>query len=190
MVVIAMGQMLLSFNVAALPVSMGGMVDSFHVPPTTIATAIVLYSLCVSAFILPGAKLGQRFGSRRLFQLNVMIFAAAMATMAFSPNAETMFAAKAIAGFACVHSCRRWLSSSPRTITAASKPRRSDGWGRREPGERVGLLGWSAIATFLTWRVTFGLFVVHAAAVLLLSVRLMRTEPKPDVKIDAIGTAL
>ena len=60
-------------------------------------------------------------------------------------------------------------------------------------GSRASVLAFlvgGAIATFLTWRVTFGLFVVHAAAVLLLSVRLMRTEPKPDVKIDAIGTAL
>ena len=33
MLVIAMGQMLMSFNVAAIPVSMGGMVASFNTPP-------------------------------------------------------------------------------------------------------------------------------------------------------------
>jgi hypothetical protein len=36
MIVIAMGQMLMSFNVAAIPVSMGGMVESFNTPPTTV----------------------------------------------------------------------------------------------------------------------------------------------------------
>jgi hypothetical protein len=33
MIVIAMGQMLMSFNVAAIPVSMGGMEESFNAPP-------------------------------------------------------------------------------------------------------------------------------------------------------------
>jgi hypothetical protein len=56
MVVIAMGQALMSFNVAALPVSMGGMVESFGVPPTTIGTAIIMYSMGVSGFVLLGAK--------------------------------------------------------------------------------------------------------------------------------------
>ena len=74
MVVIAMGQMLMSFNVAAIPVSMGGMVESFGTPPTTVATAIVLYSLGVSGFILLGAKLGQRFGSKIFFQAAVALF--------------------------------------------------------------------------------------------------------------------
>ena len=62
MVVIAMGQMLMSFNVAALPVSMSGMVSSFNTPPTTVGTAIVMYSLGVSGFVMLGGKLGQRFG--------------------------------------------------------------------------------------------------------------------------------
>ena len=54
MIVIAMGQMLMSFNVAAIPVSMGGMVESFNTPPTTVGTAVILYSLGVSGFIMLG----------------------------------------------------------------------------------------------------------------------------------------
>lgn len=42
MVVIAMGQMLMSFNVAALPVSMSGMVSSLNTPPTTVGTIVAL----------------------------------------------------------------------------------------------------------------------------------------------------
>jgi hypothetical protein len=41
MIAIALGQMIMSFNVASLPVAMGGMVASFGVPPTTVATGIV-----------------------------------------------------------------------------------------------------------------------------------------------------
>ena len=36
--------------VASLPVAMGGMVESFGTPPTTVATGIVVYSMIVSGF--------------------------------------------------------------------------------------------------------------------------------------------
>ncbi len=74
MIVIAMGQMLMSFNVAALTVSMSGMLNSFNTPPTTVGTAIVMYSLGVSAFVTMGAKLGQPFGSKIFFQTGVATF--------------------------------------------------------------------------------------------------------------------
>jgi MFS family permease len=92
-IVIAMGQILLSFNVSAIPVSMGGMVESFGTPPTTVGTAVVLYSLGVSGFIMLGAKLGQRFGSKIFFQAAVVMFMVAMTTMVISPTAEVMLAA-------------------------------------------------------------------------------------------------
>src|SRR5262249_58326813 len=101
MIVVALGQALISFNVSSLPVSMGGMVESLHTPPTTVGTAIVVYSLGVSAFILLGAKLGQRLGSRRLFQASVLGFGAAMLIMALSPTATTLVAAQGLAGLTC-----------------------------------------------------------------------------------------
>ena len=52
MIAIALGQMIMSFNVASLPVAMGGMVQSFNVPPTTVATGIVAYSMLVAGFVL------------------------------------------------------------------------------------------------------------------------------------------
>src|SRR5271165_3338671 len=94
MIAIAMGQMLMSFNVAAIPVSMGGMVESFNTPPTTVGTAVILYSLGVSGFIMLGAKLGQRFGSKIFFQAAVGLFLVAMITMVISPTAEVMLAAQ------------------------------------------------------------------------------------------------
>jgi MFS family permease len=98
MIVIAMGQALMSFNVAAIPVSMGGMVASFNTPPTTVGTAVVLYGLGVSGFILLGAKLGQRFGSKLFFQASVALLAVAMVLMVLSPTATVMLAGQGLAG--------------------------------------------------------------------------------------------
>ena len=63
-----MGQILISFNLAALPMSIGPMVATFDTPPTTVGTAIVVNALFVAAFIMLGARIGELFGSKRVFQ--------------------------------------------------------------------------------------------------------------------------
>src|SRR4051794_6669711 len=98
MVAIALGQVLMSFNVASLPVAIGGMVAAFNVPPTTVATGIVMYSMAVAGLVMLGAKLCQRFGALRVFRAVVLLFGVAMVLMTFSPNATVMIAAQGVAG--------------------------------------------------------------------------------------------
>ncbi|HEY1860721.1 MAG TPA: MFS transporter [Gemmataceae bacterium] len=191
MIIVALGQMLLSFNTSALPISMGGMVKSFDTPPTTVATAIVLYSLGVSAFIMVGAKFGQRFGSQRVFQASVLALGATMLVMALSPNAMVMVAAQGLAGLA-------GAALVPTLIVLIASHYRGN-----QQAEAVGWVGSAGaaaavltfvlggtLATFLSWRVTFGLGVVHAAVVVLLSFRLKPSECKPNVSIDGVGVVL
>jgi MFS family permease len=190
MVVIAMGQALMSFNVAAIPVSMAGMVASFNTAPTTVGTAIVMYSLAVSGFVMLGAKLGQRFGSKRIFQVVVAIFGVAMLLMVLSPTATIMIAAQGVAGLAAA-------ALVPTLVALIANHYKG-----RQQAEAVGWLGSArAIAGVLAfvivgfvaainWRLAFGLLIVHSAAILLLSFRLKPSEAKPDVKIDAGGVLL
>ena len=100
MIAIALGQMIMSFNVASLPVAMGGMVKSFGVPPTTVATGIVAYSMLVAGFVMLGAKLNQRYGALRVFRAAVLLFGASQVLMTFSPNAALMITAQALCGAA------------------------------------------------------------------------------------------
>jgi len=100
MIVIALAQILMIFNISSLQVSIEGIVSSFGTPATTVGTAIVTYSLVVAGFIMLGARAGQMFGSRRVFRIMVLIFGAAMALMALSPAAVTMIIAQALAGAA------------------------------------------------------------------------------------------
>jgi MFS family permease len=188
MIVIAMGQMLMSFNVSAIPVSMGGMVESFRTPPTTVGTAIVLYSLGVSGFIMLGAKLGQRFGSKIFFQAAVALFLVAMVTMVLSPTAEVMLAAQGLAGFA-------GAALAPTLVVLIANHYRG-----KQQTEALGRLGSAraiagvlafvivgTVATMLSWRLAFGLLILHAAAILLLSFRLKPSPARPEVQIDVVG---
>src|SRR6185295_19321981 len=100
MITIALGQMIMSFNVASLPVALGGMVNSFGVPPTTVASGIVAYSMLVAGFVMLGAKLTQRYGATRVFRAAVVLFCISQVLMTFSPNAAMMIAAQALCGAA------------------------------------------------------------------------------------------
>jgi len=100
MITIALGQVLVSFNVASLPVALCGMVKSFNVAPTTVATGIVIYSMAVAGRVMLGAKLNQRFGALQVFRAAVVLFGVAQVLMTFSPNATLTIVAQGMSGVA------------------------------------------------------------------------------------------
>jgi MFS family permease len=137
-----------------------------------------------------GAKLGQRFGSKLFFQIAVGLFLGAMVLMVISPTAGVMLAAQGLAGFA-------GASLVPTLVALIANHYRG-----KQQAKAVGWLGSArAIAGVLAfvivgyvaqinWRLAFGLLIVHAAAILLLSFKLKPAAPKPEVKIDGVGVFL
>ena len=191
MVVIAMGQALMSFNVAAIPVSMGGMVESFGVPPTTVGTAVVMYSLGVSGFVLLGAKLGQRFGSKIFFQASVAMFFAALLLVVFSPSAKFLLIGQALAGLAgaaLVPTLVVLIANHYHGAQQAS----ALGWlgSARAMASVLAFFVIGSLERFVGWRWAFALLLVHAAAILFLSRKLKPSQPRPEVKIDVVGVIL
>jgi MFS family permease len=190
MIVIAMGQMLMSFNVAALPVSMGGMVKSFNTAPTTVGTAIVMYSLGVSGFVMLGGKLGQRFGSKIFFQVAVALFLAAMIIMVASPTATVMLAGQALAGFAGASLVPSLVALIANHYKGAQQAK-AVGW-LGSARAIAGVLAFVIVGyvAMINWRLAFGLLIVHASVLFLLSFKLKPSTPNPAVKIDVFGVIL
>jgi MFS family permease len=191
MIVIAMAQILMSFNVNALPVSIGGIVTSFDTPPTTVGTAIVTYSLFVAAFVMLGAKIGVLFGSRRVFQAMVALFGTAMVVMTLSASATMVIVAQGMAGAAAAA-----LVPTLVVLIAANYQGRQQaqalGWlGAAEAmGGVLAFLVAGFLGTWIGWRYPFGLLVVFAACVFILSKQLKPIESQPDLRIDGIGMVL
>src|SRR5262245_12032877 len=96
LIVIVMAQIQMSFNINALPVLIGPIIEDLNTPATSVATALVIYSLAVAALVMVGAKIGRIFGERLVFQAGVIIHAVAMGMMAFSTDARTMYYAQAV----------------------------------------------------------------------------------------------
>jgi MFS family permease len=56
------------------------------------------YTLCLSDFLLVGGAAGDQFGRRRLFALEIGVFAAASLWYGLSPNIAQLISARAIQG--------------------------------------------------------------------------------------------
>lgn len=100
MIGLFLAQVLMSFNVAALPISLGGMVEDFGVPPTVASSTIVVYGLAVAALVMTGAKLGQRIGWVLIFRIVLIVFAASSLLMIFSRTVAWAIGGQILAGAA------------------------------------------------------------------------------------------
>jgi predicted MFS family arabinose efflux permease len=191
MIAIALGQIIMSFNVAALPVSLGGMVESFGVPPTTVATGIVVYGMLVAGLVMLGAKLLQRFGPSRVFRAAVVVFCASQVLMTLSPTATLMITAQGLIG------------ASAAVIVPALVALIAENYRGQQQATAVGALGSARAAagvlafiiggvlgTYIGWRPVFGILIAVSAIVFLLSFKLKADEARPEVTIDMVGVVL
>lgn len=191
MIIILMAQVQMAFNVNALPVSIGPIVDTLDVPATMVGTALVVYSLFVAAFVMLGAKLGKMLGERLVFQVTVILHGLAMGLMAVSADAGMMINAQALAGLAAAA-----LVPTLVVLVAAN-------YHGKQQAQALGLLaGAPAMAgvlafliagylgTAVNWRVSFGILVLLSILVLISSFRLQPVPRTKGVKIDYIGAVL
>ena len=183
--------MQMAFNVNAIPVSIGPIVEELNVSATSVGTALVFYSLFVAAFVMVGAKLGKMFGERLVFQVTALLHGGAMALMALSQDAGMMNTAQALAGLAAA-------ALVPTLVvliaTNYSGPQKAQALGilAATPALSGALAFFVAgfLGTYLSWRYSFGLLAFVSILVFLLSFRLKPVPRQSGVKIDAVGVAL
>jgi len=191
LIVIMLAQLQMGFNVNALPVSIGPIVDDLNAPATAIGTAIVIYSLFVAAFVMLGSKLGKLLGARLVFQVSVIAHGISMGMMAVSRDVEAMNTAQAISGIAAAA-----LVPTLVVLIAANYQGRQQeqalGVLASAPAIASGLAFVIAgiLSTLLNWRYSFGLLLFVSIAVLILSFRLKPVARIRGTRIDLVGVVL
>src|SRR5512138_2052723 len=166
LVVIAMAQILMVFNISTLQVSIDAIASTFNVSATAIGTAIVTYALVVAAFILLGARVAQIYGSRRVFRVTVLLFGVAMALMSFSFGRLTMLASQVAAGAAAAALVPSLVALIAANYRGAQQAK-ALGWlgGAQAAGVVLAFLVAGALAAWPGWRFTFGLLALFALAI-------------------------
>ncbi|KRA23676.1 MFS transporter [Microbacterium sp. Root61] len=191
MVGLFLAQVLMSFNVAALPVSLGGMVEEFGVPPTAVSTAIVVYGLSVAALVMVGAKLGQRVGWVIMFRIVVALFAVSALGMVFGPTVNWVIGAQALAGASAAIIVPSLVALIAENYHGSQQATAigSLGSARALSGMSAFFIG-GALGTLVGWRPVFLIVLALAVAVFILSFWLRSDKGDPGIKIDVVAAIL
>jgi len=151
------------------------------------------YSLFLSALLLVGGSLGDRYGRRRIFNIGVVIFAIASALCGFAANIEQLIVARALQGIG-------GAMLVPGSLALISSSFRED-----KRGKAIGTWsGFSAITTAIgpvlggwlveniSWRAAFFLNLPLALAVLLISIWKVPESSEKNHRgpLDWLGAAL
>ena len=151
------------------------------------------YSLFLSALLLVGGSLGDRYGRRRIFNIGVVVFAIASGLCGLAANIEQLIAARAVQGIGGA------------MLVPGSLALISSSFDEDHRGKAIGTWsGFSAITTAIgpvlggwlvenwTWRAAFFLNLPLAVAVLVISVWKVPESREHDEQgpLDWLGTAL
>ncbi|WP_280235130.1 MFS transporter [Nocardia cyriacigeorgica] len=191
MVGLFFAQVLMSFNVAALPISLGGMVEDFEVAPTVVSSTIVVYGLAVAALVMVGGKLGQRIGWVAIFRVVVATFGASAIMMIVSPSVGWAIAAQGVAGASAaiiVPSLVALIAENyhgDQQATAIG----SLGSARAISGVSAFFIG-GALGTLIGWRPVFGIVLALAVVVFAFSFTLRSDDGDAGIEIDLTAAAL
>ncbi len=191
LVIVVLTQVQASFAVNALTVSMAGITHDLRIAATSVGTAITAGTFAMAAFILLGAKVGSRFGSKGVFQIAVTVHALAMLGVALAPNGTVLFVAQAASGAVIA------LIAPALTVFIATN------YHGRQQATAIGLLAAAiplagvlalliagTFATTIGWRWSFLLMVALGAINLALSTTLRRVPSQPLLSIDWTGAII
>lgn len=165
--------------------------SSLNTTAIGIQWVVEAYALFLSALLLVGGSLGDRYGRRRIFNIGVVVFAVASAVCGLAANIEQLIAARALQGVGGA------------LLVPGSLALISSSFNERERGKAIGTWsGFSAITTAIgpvlggwlvehvSWRAVFFLNLPLALVVLIISVwRVPESHDKDQGPLDWHGAA-
>ena len=164
---------------------------SLHAPADALQWAVNAYLLPLSALLLLGGALGDRYGQRRLLVIGLTCFAAASAACAAAPSLAWLIAARAFQGVAAAMVLPNSLAVLGGAFTGAARSRAVGFWA--SSGAVAGAIGpvlggW--LIDTVGWRAIFLINLPLAAAALALTLYAIQPGPRSQTgKLDLAGAA-
>ncbi len=188
-----LGSSMAGIDGSAVNVALPVLQRDLHAPSGAMQWVIEGYSLFMSALILVGGSLGDRFGRRRMFMLGVLIFAVSSAACAASLTITELVIARCVQGVGAA----LMIPESLALISSA--------FDEKQRGQAIGTWsGFSAITMAIgpllggwfvqafTWRLVFIINLPIAAVILIVCSRFVpeTRDPSDNAPVDWIGATV
>jgi EmrB/QacA subfamily drug resistance transporter len=186
-----LGSSLAFIDSTVVTVSLPALAQRFHAGAAAAQWVVLGYTLPLSAFVLTGGTLADRFGPRRVFRIGVLLFAIASACCALAQSLPQLLASRVAQGAAAA-----LLVPSSLALLGAS-------FSESERGPAIGT--WSAFASLSgalgpllggwlidqwSWRLVFLINIPLAAATLIIvGARVPPSHGQRGNRVDVAGAA-
>jgi EmrB/QacA subfamily drug resistance transporter len=172
----------------ALPVMQRGL----HASAADLQWIVEGYALFLSALILTGGALGDRFGQRTMFVIGITLFALASIACGFAPTSGLLIAARCIQGVGAAIFVPGSLALISENFSGAERGKAIGTWSGFSAittafGPVLG--GW--LAQTFTWRAVFFINIPLAIVVLIVSLAAVpKSKPSAGRRVDVGGALL
>jgi len=165
--------------------------SAFAAEFSTVAWVVGAYSLFVTALLVLGGALGDRYGRRRVYSVGLGIFVAASLVCGLAPNVEVLIAARALQGLGGALLVPGSLALINATHGEHDQGKATAVW--QGVSAAMGAVG-PVIGAWLTehfsWRLIFFANFPLAAALVFALVRVPETRSAEPKRLDYVGSLL
>jgi EmrB/QacA subfamily drug resistance transporter len=192
LVIVALAQYLMVLDTTVMNVSIATLVVDLHTTVTGVQGAITLYTLVMATAMIPGGKLGDRWGRRRAFRIGLVVYAIGSGLTALSPNVTVLYLGWSIIeglGAALI------MPALPALIAGNfAAERRAQAYGMlaaaAAAAAATGPIIGGYVTTEFSWRWIFLAESVLCMAILTRTGVIAEAERGPKAPFDLLGAAL
>ncbi|GAA2592110.1 DHA2 family efflux MFS transporter permease subunit [Winogradskya consettensis] len=190
---LAAAQFLVVLSTSIVNIALPQLRDGLHLSPSGLAWVVNAYVLVFGALLLPGGRIADLAGRRRVFLGGLTLFIVAVTVAGVANSGVLLIIARAVQGIAAALVAPAALA----LVLAAFPPGRERGralgiWGAVSgAGGAAGVLLGGVLTQLWGWRGIFLATVPLGLAVLLGAARAVRPDkPEPGRRLDVPGTVL
>jgi MFS family permease len=182
--VLLLGQFMCIIDVLVVNVAMPSIGASLHASGASLQLVVGGYTIAYAMLLITGARLGDRYGRRRVYQLGVITFTAASLACALAPDSQLLVAFRFAQGAGAAALVPQVFSLIQLRFTGPARTRALSAYAAvLSAGAVAGLVLGGAVVSAnlfgLGWRPVFGINVPIGIALALAVPRLIPSDERP-----------
>ena len=181
-----------TMDTTMMSVAIGALVRDLNTTVTGVQGAITLYSLIMAAFMIPGAKLADIWGTKKVFFRGLVLYTIGTLMTTFAPDLPIL-----VLGWSVLEGIGGAMIL-PVTFTYITKAYRGKDrvfafslWGAiNGVAAAFGPIIGGFFTTYITWRLGFFMEAIIAAGIFIYMKLLQDYRSERAIKLDVVGSAL